>query len=111
MRRGSEADAFGPLPLICVHPRHPRLRSSMRRRTDAIADAPPEDPRLASQPRTPRQWDELFEVLRTTVKTLPQQKAAMFMMADEGFGSVFEQVVAAIISVRTIEQVTLPASR
>lgn len=35
----------------------------------------------------------------------------MFMLADEGFGSVFEQVVSAIISVRTTEEITLPASR
>ena len=35
----------------------------------------------------------------------------MFMLADEGFGSVFQQVVSAVISVRTTEEVTLPASR
>jgi endonuclease III len=66
---------------------------------------------VAPKARSPREWTQLFTILRKTVATLPQQKAAMFMLADEGFASVFEQVVAAIISVRTIEQVTLPASR
>ena len=56
-------------------------------------------------------WARVFGELRAKVKTLPQTKAAMFMLADEGFGSVFEQVVSAIISVRTTEEVTLPASR
>jgi endonuclease-3 len=49
--------------------------------------------------------------LRDFVETLPQKQAAMFILADEGLGTVFQQVVSAIISVRTIEEVTLPASR
>jgi endonuclease-3 len=60
---------------------------------------------------TPAEWHRVVTVLRQAVETLPQTKAAMFMLADEGFGSVFEQVVSAIISVRTTEEVTLPASR
>ena len=49
--------------------------------------------------------------LRGQVRTLRQKAAAMFLLADEGHDSVFEQVVAAIISVRALEEVTLPASR
>lgn len=63
------------------------------------------------RPRPATEWDELFAILRESVSRLPQTKAAMFMLADEGFESVFEQVVAAIISVRTTEEITLPASR
>ena len=37
--------------------------------------------------------------------------AAMFQLADEGFDSVFEILVACIISVRTFEEVTLPTAR
>ena len=35
----------------------------------------------------------------------------MFQLADEGFNSLFEQVVACIISIRTYEEVTLPTAR
>lgn len=62
-------------------------------------------------PRTKPQWDQRIRILQQTVKTLPQQQAAMFMLADEGYTSVFEQVIAALISVRTTENVTLAASR
>ncbi len=37
--------------------------------------------------------------------------AAMFQLAEEGYGSVFEILVACVISIRTFEEVTLPASR
>lgn len=56
-------------------------------------------------------WDRRFKTLAAAVARLPQTQAAMFMLAAEGHGSVFEQVVSAIISVRTTEEVTLPASR
>lgn len=35
----------------------------------------------------------------------------MFQLADEGYRSVFQQVVACIISVRTMEETTLPTAR
>lgn len=35
----------------------------------------------------------------------------MFQLADEGFDTPFEQLVACMISIRTLEEVTLPASR
>ncbi|HEU0115180.1 MAG TPA: hypothetical protein VFQ80_10915, partial [Thermomicrobiales bacterium] len=38
-------------------------------------------------------------------------KPAMFQLADEGFRSVFEQLVACMISIRTKEEVTLRLSR
>ncbi len=38
-------------------------------------------------------------------------KPAMFQLADEGFRSVFEQLVACMISIRTREEVTLRLSR
>lgn len=37
--------------------------------------------------------------------------AAMFELADAGFGSVFQQLVACIISIRTRDEVSLPAAR
>lgn len=41
----------------------------------------------------------------------PWPKAALFQLAEEGYGSVFEQLMACIISIRTFDEVTLPASR
>ena len=47
--------------------------------------------------------------IRTAVRPWP--KAALFQLADEGFTSAFEQLVACIISIRTYDEVTLPLSR
>ncbi|MCC7367384.1 MAG: endonuclease III [Chloroflexi bacterium] len=53
--------------------------------------------------------DVAVERLRDAVRPLP--KAAMFQLADEGHTSLFEQLVACIISIRTYEEVTLPTAR
>ena len=47
--------------------------------------------------------------IRTAV--LPWPKAALFELAEDGFKSTFEQLVACIISIRTYDEVTLPVSR
>jgi endonuclease-3 len=47
--------------------------------------------------------------IRTAVKPWP--KAAMFELAENGFTSTFEQLVACIISIRTYDEVTLPVAR
>lgn len=41
----------------------------------------------------------------------PLAKAAMFELAEAGFRSVFEQLIACIISIRTYDEVTLPVAR
>ena len=41
----------------------------------------------------------------------PFRKAAMFELADDGFGSLFELLVACIISIRTFDEVTVPCAR
>jgi endonuclease-3 len=40
----------------------------------------------------------------------PFPKAAMFELAEDGFDSPFEQLVACMISIRTYDEVTLPAA-
>ena len=60
-------------------------------------------------PAPPFDIERAMERLREAVRPLP--KAAMFPPADEGFNSLFEQVVACIISIRTYEEVTLPMAR
>jgi endonuclease-3 len=47
--------------------------------------------------------------LREAVRPFP--KAAMFELAESGFASPFEQLVGCIISIRTYDEVTLPAAR
>jgi endonuclease-3 len=47
--------------------------------------------------------------VRAAVKPFP--KAALFELAEEGHGSAFEQVVACIISVRTLDEVMLRIAR
>jgi endonuclease-3 len=47
--------------------------------------------------------------IRRTVRPLP--KAAMFALADEGHRSLFEQLVACILSIRTRDEVSLVAAR
>src|SRR6266511_4126443 len=47
--------------------------------------------------------------IRAAVKPWP--KAALFELAEDGFGTTFEQLVACIISIRTYDEVTLPLSR
>jgi endonuclease III len=47
--------------------------------------------------------------IKTAVKPWP--KAAMFELAEEGFNTTFEQLVACIISIRTYDEVSLPVSR
>jgi endonuclease-3 len=50
-----------------------------------------------------------FERIGQAVKPWP--KAALFQLAEEGYTSVFEQLLACIISIRTYDEVTLPVSR
>jgi endonuclease III len=60
-------------------------------------------------PKQPFDIDQVIGRIREAVTPLP--KAAMFQLADEGFSSPFEQLVACIISIRTFDEVTLPTAR
>jgi len=48
---------------------------------------------------------------RLRVAVRPWPKAALFQLAEEGYRSPFEQLLACIISIRTYDEVTLPVSR
>jgi endonuclease-3 len=64
---------------------------------------------------TPRGAKRPFDIavavrrIREAVRPLP--KAAMFALAEEGHGTLFEQVVACILSIRTRDEVSLVAAR
>jgi endonuclease-3 len=68
-------------------------------------------PQIPHAPADKRPFDLAVVVrrLRTAVRPLP--KAALFQLAEEGHTSVFEQLVACMISIRTYDETTLVAAR
>lgn len=59
--------------------------------------------------KQPFDIDVVMARIRDAVRPFP--KAALFELADDGFASPFEQLVACIISIRTRDEVTLPTAR
>jgi endonuclease-3 len=59
--------------------------------------------------KIPFDIDEAMARLREAVRPYPP--AALFQLADEGFSSTFEQLLACIISIRTMDETTLISSR
>ena len=53
--------------------------------------------------------DKAMTLIEEAVRPYP--KAAMFELADEGYNTPFEQLIACIISIRTYDEVSLPVSR
>src|SRR5207244_541738 len=58
--------------------------------------------------KLPFDIDEVLTAVRKAIA--PFRKAALFELADHGFKSVFEQLVACIISIRTLDEVTVPTA-
>ncbi|MEM6426743.1 MAG: endonuclease III, partial [Cyanobacteria bacterium P01_D01_bin.128] len=58
---------------------------------------------------SPFDIDRAIPLIRRAVKPFP--KAAMFQLAEEGFSSLYEQLVSCIISIRTYDEVSVPVSR
>ena len=63
----------------------------------------------AERVKRPFDIDLALERIREVVRPLP--KAALFELAEEGFDSPFEQLVACMISIRTLDEVTVPTAR
>ena len=59
--------------------------------------------------KQPFDIDTAIERIRKAVSSF--RKAALFELAEEGFGFPFEILVACIISIRTRDEVTVPCSR
>jgi len=53
--------------------------------------------------------DRSLKLISDAVEPFP--KAAMFELAEDGFNSPFEQLVACMISIRTYDEVSLPTAR
>jgi endonuclease III len=66
----------------------------------------------AQATQTPKQPFDIAVALRRIRQAVkPFAKAALFELYDEGFRSPFEQLVACIISIRTLDETTLPTAR
>jgi endonuclease-3 len=60
----------------------------------------------------PKKEFEINRALERIEKAIqPYKKAAMFELAEHGFNSTFEQLVACMISIRTFDEVTIPVAR
>ncbi len=60
-------------------------------------------------PKLPFEIDTVIPLVRQAVSAYPP--AALFQLAGEGFGSPFEQLVACVISIRTMDEQTLVTAR
>jgi endonuclease III len=59
--------------------------------------------------KQPLDIDQALSLIRTAVRYYP--KAAMFELAEQGYSTPFEQLIACIISIRTLDEVSLPTAR
>jgi endonuclease III len=64
---------------------------------------------LTRDRKQPFDVERVFRMIRKAIEPFP--KAAMFQLAEEGFSSPFEQLVACLISVRTRDETTIPIAR
>jgi endonuclease-3 len=68
--------------------------------------------KTAATPAAGKRPFDIEEAMRRLREaTAPYPKAALFELAAEGHTSVFEILIACIISIRTLDEVTLPVSR
>jgi endonuclease-3 len=65
-------------------------------------------PAMATGEKLPFDIDEVMRRIRGAVADVPD--AAMFALRDLGYGTLFQQLVACIISVRTTDEVSLPTA-
>jgi endonuclease-3 len=59
--------------------------------------------------KQPLDIDRVLSLIRPAVAPYP--KAAMFELAEQGYSSPFEQLIACIISIRTLDEVSLLTAR
>lgn len=64
--------------------------------------------RASKGAKLPFDIDEVMRRIRAAVADVPD--AAMFALRDLGYGTLFQQLVACIISIRTTDEVSLPTA-
>lgn len=63
----------------------------------------------AREDKEPFDIDRVMAAVEAAVQGMP--KAALFELAEEGYTTPFEQLVACVLSIRTLDEVTLPTAR
>lgn len=58
--------------------------------------------------KLPLQPVKMLRAIAPAIKGYP--KAAMFELADRGYNSLFEQLISCVISIRTLDETTIPVS-
>ena len=66
-------------------------------------------PEGASRGKKPHDIDRMLRSIEEAVRPWP--KAALFELADEGYRSAFEVLVACIVSIRTLDETTVEVAR
>jgi endonuclease III len=69
----------------------------------------PAAPPMPAPSKRPHDIDEMMDRIREAVRPYP--KAALFELAEDGYGTPFQQLVACLISIRTRDEQTLPLAR
>ncbi len=59
--------------------------------------------------KKPFDIEQMLAKIETSVQPFP--KAAMFQLYEEGYTSLFEQLISCIISIRTLDETTIPVSK
>jgi endonuclease-3 len=78
-------------------------KSTLKRSVLRVAKAP-----MAKGGKLRFDIDEVMRRIRVAVADVPD--AAMFALRDLGYGTLFQQLVACIISIRTTDEVSLPTA-
>jgi endonuclease III len=86
-------------------PTGPSARSHSRRAARSA------DPGAPENVKRPFSFDAVLGAIREALGTGGYADAAMFDLAQQGYGSLFEQLVACIISIRTRDEVMLPTAK
>jgi endonuclease-3 len=63
---------------------------------------------LTRLPKKPFDIEDAISRIRAAIAPFP--KAALFELYERGFTSLFEQLIACIISIRTLDEVTIPTA-
>jgi endonuclease III len=63
---------------------------------------------MKSENKRPFEINEVLNKVRQA--TLPYPKATLFELALRGYGSLFQQLIACVISIRTLDEISLPLS-
>ncbi|HXT15666.1 MAG TPA: hypothetical protein VN706_08550 [Gemmatimonadaceae bacterium] len=80
-----------------------------KRHTRNQRNTPPR-PDRQHQHKKPFRFGVVLRLIRDTIERSGLADAAMFELAERGHRSVFEQLVACVISIRTLDEVSLPVA-